>query len=65
MPKKVLTAATIGLDSVLVEVEADVSPGLNKFMVVGLPDTVVQEAKERVRAALFNSLDFLSLVPGI
>ena len=32
-----------------------ISPGLPAFNVVGLPDTAVQEARERVRAALRNS----------
>ncbi len=33
----------------------DISPGLPVFNIVGLPDAAVQEAKERVRAALRNS----------
>ena len=37
------------------EVEVDISPGLPSFTIVGLPDTAVQEAKERVRAAIRNS----------
>ncbi len=45
----------IGLDAALVEVEADIADGLPKFIVVGLPDTAVQESRERVRAALGNS----------
>jgi magnesium chelatase family protein len=36
-------------------VEVDVANGLPAFVVVGLPDTAVQEARERVRAALRNS----------
>src|SRR6266571_2577023 len=41
---------------VLVEVEVDIPPqGLANFLVVGLPDTAVQEARERVRAAIKNS----------
>jgi magnesium chelatase family protein len=38
-----------------VEVEVDIAPGLPNFFIVGLPDTAVQEAKERVRAAIRNS----------
>jgi magnesium chelatase family protein len=45
----------VGLDSTLVEVEADIAPGLPRFNVVGMPDTAVQEAHERVRAAVRNS----------
>jgi magnesium chelatase family protein len=56
MHAKVLTCAVVGLDGVLVEVEVDIpSQGLANFLVVGLPDTAVQEARERVRAAIRNS----------
>lgn len=54
----VLAAArTFTLDGVAarpVRVEADVHRGLPAFTVVGLPDTAVREARERVRAALVN-----------
>jgi magnesium chelatase family protein len=52
---KALSCAVVGLDSALVEVEVDLSPGLPSFQIVGLPDTAVQEARERVRAAIKNS----------
>lgn len=55
MLSKALSCAVVGLDSALVEVEVDLSPGLPSFQVVGLPDTAVQEARERVRAAIKNS----------
>ncbi len=55
MLAKVLTCATIGLEGAIVEVEVDISPGLPSFTIVGLPDTAVQEARERVRAAIRNS----------
>ncbi len=55
MLAKVLTCAVIGLDGAVVEVEVDLSPGLPAFNIVGLPDTAVQEARERVRAAIRNS----------
>jgi magnesium chelatase family protein len=38
-----------------VDVEADISPGLPAFHVVGLPDAAVQESRERVRSAIRNS----------
>ena len=47
MLAKVKSAAIVGLDGQLVEVEVDISPGLPSF-IVGLPDTAVQEARERV-----------------
>lgn len=49
------SCAVVGLEGYIVQVEVDVSPGLPKFHVVGLPDAAVQESRERVRAALRNS----------
>jgi magnesium chelatase family protein len=55
MLAKVISGATIGLDSVPIEVEVDIaSQGLPAFNIVGLPDKAVEESKERVRAALKN-----------
>lgn len=47
--------ALTGLQGQLVDVEVDVSNGLPKFLVVGLPDASVNEARDRVRAAICNS----------
>lgn len=55
MLAKVFSCAVIGVDGVLVEVEVDVGSGQPGIIVVGLPDTAVQESKERVRAAVRNS----------
>lgn len=55
MLAKVHSCALLGLDGVLVDVEVDVARGLPQTTVVGLPDTAVQESKERVRAAVRNS----------
>ncbi len=55
MLARVISGAIIGLEGAIVEVEADISPGLPSFTVVGLPDAAVQEARERVRAAIRNS----------
>jgi magnesium chelatase family protein len=55
MLAKVITGAVIGLEGALVQVEVDISPGLPKFFIVGLPDAAVQEARERVRPAIRNS----------
>ncbi|MCX5990787.1 MAG: YifB family Mg chelatase-like AAA ATPase [Chloroflexi bacterium] len=52
---KVNAAAIVGLEGQLVEVEVDISSGLPATTIVGLPDTGVQEARERVRAAIRNS----------
>lgn len=60
MPLKIFSAALIGLDCELVEVEADCSPHSQPGMyIVGLPDKAVDESKSRVRSAVKNSgLDF-------
>ncbi len=55
MLAKVLSCAVVGLEGAIVEVEVDISPGLPAFNIVGLPDAAVQEARERVRAAIRNS----------
>jgi magnesium chelatase family protein len=55
MLAKVMSCAVVGLEGAIVEVEVDISPGLPAFTIVGLPDTAVQEARERVRAAIRNS----------
>ena len=56
MPARFHSMALLGLDAVPVEVEADISrASLPNFKLVGLPDTSVREAKERVRAAIANS----------
>src|SRR5665647_812476 len=57
MSCKVLSAATLGLQSEVVEVEVDiVSGGLHHFNIVGLPDLAVKESRDRVGSAIKNSL---------
>ncbi len=59
MARKILSAAVVGLDAQLVEVEAARSPGLRAVTIVGLGDAAVKEARERVQAALkFSELEF-------
>jgi magnesium chelatase family protein len=55
MLARVWSAAIVGIDAVKVGVEVDVSGGLPTLVVVGLPDTAVQESRERVKAALKNA----------
>lgn len=56
MPAKIYSGATVGLDGVLVEIEADIlTKGLHQFNVVGLPDAAVKEARDRVSAAIKNT----------
>lgn len=49
------SAAMLGIDGYVVRVEADTSPGTPNFAIIGLPDRALAEARERVRAAIFNS----------
>jgi magnesium chelatase family protein len=49
------SCAVLGIDAYLVQVQVDVGVGQPKVLVVGLPDTAVQEAKERVASAVRNS----------
>lgn len=55
MLSKVYTSAIFGIDAYLVQVEVDLSHGLPTFSIVGLPDTVVKESRDRVKTALKNS----------
>lgn len=52
MIARILSFAFSGIDAVPVEVQVQISSGLPAFLVVGLPDKAVGEARERVRAAL-------------
>jgi magnesium chelatase family protein len=52
----VVPSATLdGLDGRLIRVEVDVAPGLPGCTIVGLPDTALQEARERIRGAIRNA----------
>jgi len=55
MPSKVFSAAIVGLDGQLIEIETDVSYGLRSFTLVGLPNKAVEESKERIGSALKSS----------
>jgi magnesium chelatase family protein len=55
MLSKVQTCAIIGLNAEPVEVEVDMSTGFAGFNIVGLPDTAIKEAKERLISAMKNS----------
>lgn len=50
----VKSVGIFGLNSYMLQIEADVSGGLPCFDVVGLPDTAVKESRDRVRAAIKN-----------
>ena len=55
MLSKVLSLGLKGIEGYKVDVETDVSNGLPHFEIVGLADTAIKEAKERVRSAIRNS----------
>jgi magnesium chelatase family protein len=55
MPGTTTSAAIYGIDARPVTVEVDVHSGQPRVTVVGLPDTAVQEARERIRSAIKNS----------
>ena len=55
MFSRLKSVGLFGIDSYMIEVEADVSTGLPGFDIVGLPDAAVKESRDRVRAALKNS----------
>lgn len=56
MISKLFSASLLGIDSIIVEVEAHLEMKVPSFSVVGLPDSVVKESKERVMAAIKNSM---------
>lgn len=56
MVAHVFTVAPVGFEGITVEVESDVKKGLPSIQIVGLGTKSVDEAKERVRSAITNSL---------
>jgi magnesium chelatase family protein len=49
------SVALVGVRGHLIEVEADIASGLPAVILVGLPDTALREARDRIRAAIVNS----------
>lgn len=56
MVAKVLSVAPVGFEGYLIEVESDATKGLPSLQIVGLGNKAIDEAKERVRSAITNSL---------
>lgn len=52
---KIVSLGLFGMEAYKVIVEADISGGMPRFDIVGLPDTAVSESKERVRSAIKNT----------
>lgn len=55
MLSRVQSASTLGLNGQKIEIEVDMTQGLPGITIVGLPDTAINEAKERIRLGLKNS----------
>ncbi|MDQ0148933.1 YifB family Mg chelatase-like AAA ATPase [Eubacterium multiforme] len=55
MAVNIKSATNIGIDSLIINVEVDITSGIPSFAIVGLADAAVREAKERVRTAIVNS----------
>ncbi|MGH7529368.1 MAG: YifB family Mg chelatase-like AAA ATPase [Gemmatimonadales bacterium] len=55
MLARVRSAAVLGIDAYLVDVETDIANGLPTFVTVGLPQGAVKEGRDRVSAALANT----------
>lgn len=55
MFSRIISLGLFGMEAYKVIVEADISGGLPRFDIVGLPDTAVSESKERVRSAIKNA----------
>ena len=55
MLARIRSAAVLGIDAFVVDVEVDISSGLPSFSTVGLPNGAVKEGRERVSAALANA----------
>ena len=49
------SVALVGVEGHLVEIEADIAHGLPATILVGLPDTALREARDRIRAAIVNT----------
>ncbi|MFA6486123.1 MAG: YifB family Mg chelatase-like AAA ATPase [Candidatus Magasanikbacteria bacterium] len=52
---KLNSAAAVGLDCLPVDVEVDISKGQTNFSIVGMADTAIKEAKDRIHSAIKNS----------
>lgn len=55
MAVRIYSAQTVGLSAHAVDVEVDLTPGMHRFTIVGLPDKAVEESRDRVAAAIAHS----------
>lgn len=55
MSIKILSGTCSEFKAILIDIEVDISKGMPSFVIVGMADTAIKEAKERVRAAISNN----------
>ena len=55
MLSKATSAVISGIEAKIVDIEVDIIKGLPNFTIVGLPDSTIREARERIRSAIENS----------
>lgn len=55
MVSKIMTSVLFGIEGIPIEIETFISRGLPQYNIVGLPNQVIRESKERVRSAIKNS----------
>ncbi len=55
MLARIASAAVLGIDAYLVDVETDIASGIPSFATVGLPHGAVKEGRERVNSAIQNT----------
>ena len=53
----ILSRASVGIEAPPVRVEVQITVGLPKFAIVGLPEATVRESKDRVRSAIINVME--------
>lgn len=58
-----LSVGLIGLKAFIVQVQAFISPGLPYFSIIGLPDTSLSEARERVKSAMSSQWFLMATNP--
>lgn len=51
---RIISATLSGIEAISVEVEVDITDGIPKFILVGLPDAAIRESEQRIRSALKN-----------
>ncbi|NMB65751.1 MAG: ATP-dependent protease, partial [Spirochaetes bacterium] len=52
MLSQALSLVIHGIDAHLIDVEVDIVKGLPNFTIVGLPDSIIRESKDRIRSAI-------------